>query len=68
MKLKKQCVIEFDGLYMKRIESHPLFGRAVVWVSDINCAMVFNSKACAKDILQGYWFDSIRYRCHIISV
>lgn len=66
--MKKKCVIVQDGRYLKGIETVPLFGRTAVWVSDLKRARIFESKACANDILKGYWFDGYRNRCAILAL
>lgn len=66
--MKKKCVIVHDGHYLKGIETIPLLGRTAVWVTELECARVFESKACARDILKGYWFDGYRNRCGIRTV
>ena len=66
--MKKKCVIVHDGYYLKGIETIPLAGRTAVWVPDLDRARIFESKACASDILKGYWFDGYRNRCRIRAV
>jgi hypothetical protein len=66
--MKRKCVIVHDGRYLKGIETLPMIGRAPVWVPDLERARIFESKACANDILKGYWFDSYRNRCGIRAV
>ena len=66
--MKKKCVIVREGHYLKGIETVPLFGRMAVWVPDLKRARIFESKACANDILKGYWFDGCRNKCGIRTV
>ena len=66
--MKKKCVICYNGInYFKRIDTIPGLGRFPVWGS-LKDAMVFESKALAKDYLNGYWFDSSRKRCEIKAI
>lgn len=69
--MKKKCVICFDGnqcYYFKDFGQNKLMGKHPVWCPDIESAMVFESKALAKDYLSGYWFDSCRKHCEVKAI
>lgn len=66
--MKKKCVIFDKEHYFMRIDNLPGFGRLPIWTPNIEKAMVFESKAVAKDYLNGYWFDSCRKHCEIKAI
>lgn len=66
--MKKKCFIFYEGYYFMRFDNLPGFGRQPIWTPDIGKARVFESKALAKDYLNGYWFDNCRKRCEIKSI
>lgn len=69
--MKKKCVIFCNGnpgYYLMRFDRLPGIGNSPVWTPSIEKAMVFESKATAKDYLNGYWFDNCRKRCEIKAI
>lgn len=66
--MKKKCVIFDNGYYFMHFDQLPGFGTQAIWTPSIEKARVFDSKATAKDILNGYWFDNCRKRCEIKAI